>query len=267
MRRRRCWNCCSAERRGTAAGRGRRLAQSLLAALACLAPALPAAQAADLHVACASNFTATLERLAAAFERGRPDRLRISSGSTGKLYAQIRQGAPFDILLAADRERPALLHAQGLADAPVVYAIGRLALYAPAGEPRTLLERGAFTHLAIANPRTAPYGAAARAVLEGMRRWSALQPRLVIGENIGQTFQFVHSGNAELGFVALAQLRALGVPQDRYWPVPAEQHPPLEQAAVLLRGSRAPAAARRFLDYLQGEAARGLIERDGYRVP
>ncbi len=247
--------------------RRHRFAQGLSGALAWLACILSPAQAADIHVACASNFTTTLEKLAAAFERDEPHRLRISSGSTGKLYAQIRHGAPFDIFLAADRERPALLHAQGLSDTPVVYAIGRLALYAPSGEPRTRLERGVFAHLAIANPRTAPYGTAARSVLEGMALWDGLQPRLVIGENIGQTFHFVHSGNAELGFVALAQLRALDVPPDRYWAVPAERHAALEQAAALLHGGRAPEAARRFLDYLRGGTARGVIERDGYQVP
>jgi molybdate transport system substrate-binding protein len=232
----------------------------------CCGGGIPA-HAADIHVACASNFTLTLEKLADAFERDQPHRLRLSSGSTGKLYAQIRNGAPFDIFLSADRERPALLHQEGLTDAPFTYAIGRLALYAPKGEPRALLERGEFKHLAIANPQTAPYGAAARSVLEGMQRWDALQPRLVIGENIGQAFQFVHSGNAELGFVALAQIRVLHVAPEHYWLVPAEQHASLEQDAVLLRGSRAPDAARAFLEFLKSGPARQIIEREGYGVP
>lgn len=225
------------------------------------------AHAADIHVACASNFTATLEKLADAFERDQPHRLRLSSGSTGKLYAQIRNGAPFDIFLSADRERPALLHEEGLAEAPSTYAIGRLALYAPKGEPRALLERGDFLHISIANPQTAPYGAAARRVLENMQLWNTLQTRLVIGENIGQTFQFVHSGNAELGFVALAQIRALHIAQEHYWLVPAEQHASLAQDAALLRGSRAPDAARAFLEFLKSAPAHVIIERDGYGVP
>lgn len=237
------------------------------AALAlCIGTGMPA-RAADIRVACASNFTGTLEKLADAFERDQPHRLRISSGSTGKLYAQIRNGAPFDIFLSADRERPALLHKEGLAEPPFTYAVGRLALYAPKGEPRALLERGEFKHLALANPLTAPYGAAAHSVLEGMQRWDALQARLVIGENISQTFQFVQTGNAELGFVALAQIRALHVAPEHYWLVPAEQHVSLEQDAVLLRGSHAPDAARAFLEFLKSGPAREIIERDGYGVP
>lgn len=232
----------------------------------CTGAGIPA-HAAEIHVACASNFTATLEKLADAFEREQPHRLRMSTASTGKLYAQIRHGAPFDIFLSADRERPALLHEEGLAEAPFTYAIGRLALYAPKGEPLSLLERGEFQHLAIANPQTAPYGAAARSVLEGMRLWETLQPRLVIGENIGQAFQFVHIGNAELGFVALAQIRALHVAQEHYWLVPAERHVSLDQDAVLLRGSRAPDAARSFLEFLKSDPAKKIIERDGYGVP
>lgn len=237
------------------------------AALALCIGAIIPAHALDIHVACASNFTGTLEKLADAFERGQPHRLRISSGSTGKLFAQITNGAPFDIFLSADRDRPALLHNEGLAEAPFTYAIGRLALYAPKGEPRVLLEHGNFMHIALANPQTAPYGAAARNVLEGMQRWDALQPRLVIGENIGQAFQFVHSGNAELGFVALAQVRALNIAQAHYWLVPAEQHTSLEQDAALLRGSHAPDAARAFLAFLKSGPAREIIERDGYGVP
>jgi molybdate transport system substrate-binding protein len=247
--------------------RRRTFIQLLLATLACFASTLAPAHATDIHVACASNFTATLEKLAVAFERNPLHRLRISSGSTGKLFAQIQHGAPFDIFLSADRERPALLHKEGLADAPFTYAIGRLALYAPAGAPRAMLEHDEFKHLAIANPQTAPYGAAARTVLERMKQWGALQPRLVIGENIGQTFQFVHSNNAELGFVALAQVRTLDIPQERYWIIPSEQHASLEQDGVLLRGSRAPDAARSFLAYLHSTAARAIIERDGYGLP
>lgn len=239
----------------------------ILAVFGCLISAGSPARAADVHVACASNFSTTLQKLAAAFERNHPHRLRISNGSTGKLYAQIQQGAPFDLFLSADRERPALLHELGLADAPVTYAVGRLVLYAPVGDPRALLEHGDFKYLAIANPLTAPYGAAARAVLQDMKRWDTLQPRSVIGENIGQTFQFVHSGNAQLGFVALAQVRALDIPQERYWVIPPDQYPSLEQQAVLLRSSRVPDAARHVLEYLQSEAARRIIEGEGYEVP
>ena len=199
---------------------------------------------------------------------GRP---RIASASaadsTGKLYAQIQHGAPFDLFLSADRERPADLHKQGLAESPITYAIGRLVLYAPNGDPRAHLERDDFHHLAIANPQNAPYGTAARSVLQNLQRWDAVQSRLVTGENISQTFQFVHTGNAELGFVALTQVLAINAPQDRYWLIPGEQHTSLEQHAVLLRSSRTVDAARSFLTYLQSKAAREIIARDGYEVP
>lgn len=241
--------------------------QRLLLLTALLTGLAGPAAAATVQIAVAANFTATLQTLATDFQQRSGHAIRLSSGSTGKLYAQIRHDAPFDIFLAADRERPALLHAQGLATAPVIYAIGRLALYAPAGEPRARLDGDGFTHLAIANPQTAPYGAATRAVLEGMGRWAALQPRLVMGENIGQTFQFTHSGNAELGFVALAQVRALDIPQTQYWTIPTDRYPSLEQTAVRLHRSRVPEAAGLFLEYLQSVAARTIIERDGYGVP
>ncbi len=226
-----------------------------------------AAHAADISIACASNFQPTLQKLAADFENSSGHTLRISSGSTGKLYAQIQHGAPFDVFLSADRERPADLQQQGLAEPPITYAIGRLVLYAPHADPRKILQADTFRHLAIANPQTAPYGAAARAVLQHLQRWDSLQNRLAIGENISQTFQFVHTGNAELGFVALAQVLAIEAPVDRYWLIPSEQHTSLEQQAVLLRDSKARDAARVFLAYLQSDNARAIIRRDGYEVP
>lgn len=236
----------------------------LLTCILCITPT----QAADISVAVASNFLGTLNKLAADFETRQPaHRIRISSGSTGKLYAQIMHGAPYDLFLSADREHPARLHQQGLAETPVTYAIGRLVLYAPQGKPRERLERGDFKHLAIANPNTAPYGAAARAVLQNLHLWEALHARLVIGENIGQAFQFVHSGNAELGFVALAQVRALTDLKGAYWEVPRERHAALEQQGALLQRSRVPDAAQEFLDYLLSDAAQRLIERDGYGLP
>jgi len=245
----------------------RNIPQLLIAALVYFANVFSVVHAADINVACASNFQPSLQKLAAAFERTNPHRIRISSGSTGKLYAQIQHSAPFDLFLSADRERPAELHKQGLAEPPITYAIGRLVLYTPNGDPRARLERDDFRHLAIANPSTAPYGTAARAVLQKLQRWDAVQSRLVTGENISQTFQFVHTRNAELGFVALTQVLAINAPQDRYWLIPSEQHASLEQQAVLLRSSRTADAARSFLAYLQSTAAREIIARDGYGVP
>lgn len=232
-----------------------------------LAATAQAGPSSTIQVAVASNFQATLQRLVADFEATHPQQVRISSGSSGKLYTQIVHGAPYDLFLSADSERPKLLHEQGLADPPVTYAIGQLVLYAPAGTPLARLERGDFRHLAIANPTTAPYGAAARSVLQELKQWEKVQSRLVQGENIGQTFQFVYSGNAQLGFVALAQIRALAIPATQYWNVPSDTHAALQQDAVLLRRSQVTDAARTFLRYLSSASARAIIAEAGYALP
>lgn len=226
--------------------------------------------AADLHLAVAANYTGTMEVLAARFEAQTGHRLRVSYGSTGKLYAQIRHGAPFDVFLAADRRRPRLLEQQGLAVAGsrFTYARGRLALWSPGAVAVTgpeTLRRGGFVHLAIANPKTAPYGLAAEQVLQHLRLWQSLRPRLVRGENIAQTFHYVDSGAAELGFVALAQLRGPKAPSGgSSWEVPEDLHAPIEQQAVLLRHGAANPAARAFLSFLKGAEAQKVNARFGY---
>lgn len=229
-------------------------------------------QAAEVQVAVASNFLAPMQRIAAAFERDTGHRARLASGATGKFYAQIRNGAPFEVLLAADEATPARLEAEGrtVAGTRFTYAIGRLVLWSPRAEyvdaAGAVLRRGGFAHLAVANPRTAPYGAAAARVLASLGLADALAARLVTGENIGQTYQFVASGNAELGFVALSQVMADGkLTGGSAWQVPDELYPPIRQDAVLLeRGADNPAAAT-LLDYLRGDAARALIGGYGYR--
>jgi len=237
----------------------------------------PVAQAAagETTAAVATNFTNPARTLIARFETGTGHRVHLVTGSTGKLYAQILHGAPFDVFLAADRARPQLLEAEGRAAAGTrfTYARGRLVLWsATAGyikeNPAAQLKAAAFNRLAIANPKTAPYGQAARAVLLRLGLWDTLQPKLVRGENIGQAFQFVATGNAELGLVARSQVRDpnLTTPGSG-WDVPPGWHPPLDQDAVLLERGAANAAARAFLDYLKGPAARALIEQYGYAVP
>jgi molybdate transport system substrate-binding protein len=230
------------------------------------------ARAGEVSVAVAANFKATLEEVGAAFTRATGHTVLASSGSTGKLYAQITQGAPFAVLLAADRARPARLEQEGrtAAGSRFTYAVGRLVLWSPdpgrVDAEGAVLRDPALERLAIANPRTAPYGAAAQEVLEGLGLWDALRPRLVRGENIGQAFQFVASGNAPQGFVALAQVRAGGQPGSQ-WLVPQALHAPIEQQAVLLKAGENNAAARAFLDYLRGPEAVAIIERYGYDVP
>jgi molybdate transport system substrate-binding protein len=223
---------------------------------------------AEVRVAVASNFAGPVKAIAERFEAARGHAVVLSVASTGKLYAQIRNGAPFQVFLAADAERPRLLEEEGfgLPGSRFTYALGRLVLWSPApgyvdpaGE---VLAEGDFRHLAIANPRLAPYGRAARESLENLGLWQALQGRLVRGENIGQTFQFVQSGNAELGLVARSQVEQPGARMaGSRWDVPETLHAPIEQQAVLLADH---GAARAFLAYLRGEEARALIHSYGY---
>jgi molybdate transport system substrate-binding protein len=265
--------------RNLAAALGALLALLALAAVALGAAGRPLA-AAEVQVAAAANFTAPLAEIAKAFEQATGHRLLVSAGSSGKLAAQIQNGAPFEVLLAADAERPALLEKDGMAVAGsrFTYARGRLALWSPdpalvdaAGK---VLAGDRFHHLAIANPKLAPYGAAAQQVLTGLGLWETLTPLLVQGEDIGQAYQFVASGAAELGFVALSQVRAAassgggaGQPKGSVWIVPESRYRPIEQQAVLLAKGAANPAARAFLDFLRGKAARAVIERYGYGLP
>lgn len=242
-----------------------RIATLLVALLA------SASAAADsVHVAVATNFAPTCRAIAGSFRAATQHEVVISEGSSGKLFAQIENGAPFEVFLSADAERPRKLEEGGhsVTGSRFAYALGRLALWsAREGFVRdeSVLRGDAFQHLAIANPELAPYGAAARDVLQHLDVWERAQPKLVRGEDVGQTFQFVSTGNAELGFVALSQLTP-----DRggsRWLVPADLHAPIEQQALLLTPGRDAPAARAFLDFLASAAARDLIEGAGYGVP
>lgn len=222
-------------------------------------------------VAAATNVQAPLEHIARLFEQETGHRLVFSFGATGKHYAQIRRRAPFDAFLAADSERPGRLEQEGIAVAGTrfTYAVGRLALWSPQPgvvDPQgEVLEHGRYRHLAIANPRLAPYGVAAEAVLRARGLWEGVQGKLVQGESIGQAYQSVGSGNAELGFVALAQIRRPGgFIVGSAWIVPADLHPPIEQQAVLLRDTP---PARAFWRFLQSPPAREVFRQYGYDVP
>lgn len=224
-----------------------------------------------LRVAVASNFAATAQALAERFEQTSDHRIKLAFGSTGKHYGQIVHGAPFDAFLAADAERPRRLEAEGRAitGTRFTYAIGRLALWSPipglvdsAGQ---VLGSDRYTHLAIANPRLAPYGMAAQQVLQRLQLWESLQNRLIRGENIGQTFRFVKGGGAQLGFVALSQVRHPDEPASgSLWLPPAGYYTPIEQQAVLLNEKP---AARAFLQFLASAPARALIRAHGYETP
>ncbi len=225
------------------------------------------AWAETVNVAVAANFTAVAEELAEKFEAESRHEVVLSFGATGQLYTQITQAAPFDVFLAADTARPekAIGEGFGVEGSFFVYAEGRLALYGPGrdlsdGEAAL---REAFDKLAIADPAAAPYGAAAVETLTALGLFATLEPKLVQGENISQTLQFVESGNAELGFVAASQV--LGKADQ--WLVPAELHEPIAQGAVLLKeGENNPAAAA-FVGFLKSDDAVAVIEAAGYSVP
>lgn len=242
----------------------------LLAALA-LGLCSLAARAGEVQVAVAANFTAPMQDIAALFAKETGHRALLSFGSTGKFYAQIRHGAPFDVFLSADDKTAGRLVSDGKAVATslVPYALGSLVLWSPdaalVDAHGKVLATGRFAHLALANPKLAPYGAAAMQTLDQLGLAQKLQPRLVMGENIGQTYQFVHSGNAELGFVALAQVMKDGkISQGSAWRVPAALHAPLRQDAVLLVQGKDNAAAAALLAYLKSDAARAVMRSYGY---
>jgi len=221
-----------------------------------------------VRVAVASNFAPTLQVLARRFENRSGYQVEISSGSTGKLHAQIENGAPFHVFLAADAERPALLEARSVAvqGTRFTYAVGRLALYGPGllhPQDGTIDLKGSTRgYLSMANPETAPYGRAARQALQNLQQWDRLESRIVRGENIAQAQSFVETGGAELGFVALAGITTKA--KYPHWSVPEALHDPIRQDAVLLsRGAEMP-AARELLEYLKSAEARRAIEQAGY---
>jgi molybdate transport system substrate-binding protein len=243
------------------------------ALLSVLALASQAAQAGEVAVAVAANFQVPLEKLGKTFTAKTGHHVQASPGSSGKLYAQILEGAPFDVMLSADAARPRRLEEAGaiVAGSRFTYALGRLVLWSrdPAlvDQQGAVLAKRSFHHLAIANPETAPYGAAARQVLEKMKLWPSVEPLLVQGEDIGQTYQFVATGNAELGFVALSQMRTAPPAGGSMWIVPASLYAPIEQQAVLLKRAKDNPAALALLNFLRSPEARAAMEQEGYGVP
>lgn len=234
---------------------------------------LPCAHAQEVVAAVAANFAAAMARIEPAFEQASGHQLTVVLGSSGKLVQQIRQGAPFDVLLSADVERPELLARTGLGvpTSRFTYAIGRLALWSPdpqaiGADGAAFLRAGSFRHLAIGNPVVAPYGVAAQQVLENLGLWPLVQDRIVRGEDIGQVYAMVASGAAGAGFVALSQ--ALGAARPgSHWTVPQDLYPLLKQDAILVARARANPAAQAFLDYLKSPPARALIAQLGYDLP
>jgi molybdate transport system substrate-binding protein len=235
--------------------------------------ASPAGWADDVQVAVAANFTGPMQRIAAEFERDSGHRVLLSFGATGKFYAQIVNGAPFDVFLAADDRAPAKLEegGQAVAGSRFTYATGKLVLWSAkeglVDAQGEVLRSGDFRHLAIASPKTAPYGAAALTVMDGLGVLPALQPKLVTGENITQAHQFIATGNAELGFIALSQVTDNGaLAAGSGWLVPDGLHDPIRQDAVLLKGGADKAGAHALLAYLKSEDAADIIRAFGYAL-
>jgi molybdate transport system substrate-binding protein len=243
----------------------------LLAALA-----VPAAWAEELNVAVAANFFGTLQKLAPKFEQASGNKLLLSSGSSGQFYTQIRQGAPFDVLLSADSDRPQQLEAEGLgvAGSRFTYAIGTLVLWSPkAGvvdRDGKVLRGGAYRMIGIADPHNAPYGAAAQQVLTALGLWEQLNQdkKLAVGENINQAWQFAATGNVDMAFVALSQVSDGNAISGSYWLPPQALYAPLTQDAVILTRTGKRALADAFLKWLrQDPQTIAAIKAAGYHVP
>jgi molybdate transport system substrate-binding protein len=235
--------------------------------LAQLSTAPAGASSLAIKVAVAANFTDPIKEIAVTYERATGNKLLLSLGATGQFYAQITQGAPFDILVAADKATPAKAISEGhaVAGTAFTYAVGKLVLFSKkpglvTGEAK--LRDANFGKIAVANPGTAPYGAAAFEVMRALGVLEALQPRIVQGQNIAQTFKFVETGNAEVGFVALSQIAFLE--GGSRWVVPGRMHAPIAQDAVLLIPGQKNEAAKAFLAFLKGPKARAVIEKFGY---
>lgn len=246
---------------------------------ACLSLALASSLAAhaaladEVRVAVAANFTAPIQAIAKDFEKDTGHKLLASFGATGQFYAQIKNGAPFEVFLAADDTTPAKLE-QEKATVPgsrFTYATGKLALWSAkdgyVDAQGDVLKKGGYQHLSIANPKTAPYGLAATQVLDKLGLKERLAGKLVEGQNIGQAFQFVSTGNAELGFVALSQIYKDGkVTAGSAWIVPAELYAPIRQDAVILEKGKDNAAAKALVEYLKGPKAAAVIKSYGYEL-
>lgn len=227
----------------------------------------------EVQVAVAANFTAPMQQIAAGFEKETGHKAALSFGATGKFYAQIVNGAPFEVLLAADDETPARLEKEGhaVAGSRFTYAIGKLVLWSANPDlvdaKGNVLKTGSFKHIALANPKTAPYGAAAVEAMTRLGVLARLEPLFVQGENISQTLQFISTGAAELGFVALSQVFKEGkATSGSMWAVPASLYQPILQDAVLLAKGKDKAAAAALLSYLKGENARAIIRSYGYEL-
>ncbi len=234
--------------------------------------AVTPASAEQVLVAVAANFASPFHEVAMEFEESTGHYVQVAAGSSGHFFSQFKNGAPFDVFFSADMERPKLLEEEGLGvkDTRFTYAVGRVVLWSPntdlvKGE-HTLRSKH-FTRLAMANPKTAPYGVAAMQAMQQLKLWESLQPHIVMGENLGQTIGFVESGNAQLGFVALSQVmdpKFKG--KGTRWDVPIHLHEPIQQDVILLMKGKDNPAAKALMEFIRGPQAKAIIERYGYAL-
>jgi len=260
-----------ATNKGSKGGYMKKLSVWMVCCLLLIISSIAAAE--EVSVAVAANFTAPMKRIAADFEKDTGHKAVLSFGASGKFYAQIKNGAPYQVFLSADDGKPARLAKDGLAVASsrFTYAVGTLVLWSAkpgfVDAKGDVLVKGRFNKLSIANPKLAPYGLAAIETMKKLGLLAALQPKFVQGENISQTYQFISTGNAELGFVALSQVMKNGkVTSGSSWIVPAKLHSPIRQDAVLLSTGKDNAAARALMAYLKTEKVRKLIRTYGYEI-
>ncbi len=232
------------------------------------------ASAGEVTAAVAANFTAPVQQIAELFQKETGNTVKLSFGSSGKFYSQIKEGAPFDVFLSADEKNPKLLEEEGLAvkDTRFVYALGKLVLWSAkpgfVDDKGAVLSKGEYNKIAYADPKLAPYGLAAQETLLKMNLWDKVQGKLVTGESIGQTYQFAATGNAELAFIALSQVTKDGkVSEGSWWVVPADMYNPIKQSAVQLSAAKDPAAAKAFMAFLKSEKALAIIRNFGYGLP
>jgi molybdate transport system substrate-binding protein len=236
----------------------------------------PPAWASELKIAAASDLNFAFKDLVAEFEKKTGDRVKLTSGSSGNFYSQIENGAPFDLYFSADIRYPQKLieGGHGIADSLYKYAVGRIVLWVPTGSAVTIdkglesLAASTVRKVSIANPKHAPYGRAAVAALEHFKLYDTVKNKLVMGENISQAAQFVESGASDAGIIALSlamapTMKAAG----KYWEVPADAHPPIEQGAVVLKRSANQEKAREFLRFLQGSEGQEIMRRYGFLLP
>jgi molybdate transport system substrate-binding protein len=250
--------------------------RAVLVPLVMVLPMATAMRAEEIRVAAAADLEFAMKDVAAQFEKQTGTKVDVTYGSSGNFFSQLQNGAPFDLFFSADIDYPRKLEAAGLAEPGTVYeyAIGRIAIWTPAEAQVDVVRLGwkalldaSVQKIAIANPAHAPYGRAAVAALEKAGIYDLVKAKLVYGENISQAAQFVQSGNAQAGIVAMSLAVSPGMKEGKRWEIPVDMHPSIEQAAMLLKASKNKTSARAFLEFLKSESGRATLSKYGFTIP